>query len=125
NTAVSQFLDPTYPVSTHFVRRGDLPFELATTHFVGIAGVGLDAADYDAADPANITKRGVLSYDKGMSLAEIQKGHGLSNTILMLQVPPDKVPAPQPWIAGGGSTLRGVPDKNSIAPFAFQTTGPD
>jgi hypothetical protein len=124
-TLVPQFLDPTYPASTYFVTRPDLPFELAATHFVGIAGVGLDAADYDPADPANITKRGVMSYDKGMSLEEVRKGHGLGNTILMIQVPPESVAGVTPWIAGGGSTLRGVPEKNSAAPFVFSSPDKD
>jgi len=121
-TLVAQFLDPTYPPSSHFVSRPDLPFEPASTHFVGIAGIGLDAADYDPSDPALIPKRGVMSYDKGMSLEEVRKGHGLANTILMIQVPPESMTGFGPWMAGGGGTLRGVPDKNSIAPFVFSST---
>ncbi len=123
-TLVPQFVDPAYPAS-FYVARPDLPLELAATHFVGIAGVGLDAADYDPADPAVVTKRGVMSYDKGMALDEVRQGHGLGNTILMIQVPPDGLTGPTPWIAGGGSTLRGVPDKNSVAPFVFSSAGKD
>ncbi len=125
STLVPQFIDPAYPPSTHYLTRSDLPFELAATHFVGIAGVGLDAADYDPADPAMLPKRGVMGYDKGMSLEEVSKGHGLGNTIVMVQVPPDSIVGVTPWIAGGGSTLRGVPEKNSVAPFVFSGTAGD
>jgi hypothetical protein len=125
STLVPQFLDPTFQLSTHFLTRPDLPFELAATHFVGIAGVGLDAADYDPADPATITKRGVMGYDKGATLEEVRKGHGLGNTIVMVQVPPDSITGVGPWIAGGGSTLRGVPEKNCVAPFVFSSPGKD
>jgi hypothetical protein len=41
---------------------------------------------------------------------------GLSNTIYLIQVPPTY---PRPWIAGGGATVMGVPEKNSIAPFVW------
>ncbi|HWY86555.1 MAG TPA: DUF1559 domain-containing protein, partial [Gemmataceae bacterium] len=116
-TMVAQFLDPTYPSSSYFLTRLDLPFDAAATHFVGIAGVGLDAADYDPADPATINKRGLLGYEKGMSLEEVRKGHGLANTMLMIQVPYDSMTGVTAWMAGGGSTLRGVPEKNSVAPF--------
>jgi hypothetical protein len=124
-TLVPEFLDPSYPPSTYSLTRPDLPFEPAATHFVGIAGVGLDAADYDPADPATITRRGVMSYDKGLSLEEVRKGHGLAATIVMVQVPPDSMAGATPWMAGGGSTLRGVPKKNSMAPFVFSSTGKD
>ena len=47
---------------------------------------------------------------------EIRKGRGLSNTMVMVQIPHDGPGGVAPWIAGGGATLRGVPEKNSIAP---------
>ena len=122
-TMVAQFLDPTYPSSSYFLTRPDLPFDAAATHFVGIAGVGLDAADYDPADPATINKRGILNYNKGVSLEEVRKGHGLGNTMLMVQVPFDGLTGVSPWMAGGGSTLRGVPEKNSVAPFIIEGKG--
>ena len=125
STLVPEFIDPSYPVRTYYVPRIDLPFDMAATHFVGIAGIGLDAADYDPADPAMGPKRGVMGYDKGMSLEEVRKGHGLGNTILMVQVPPDSIVGVTPWIAGGGGTLRGVPEKNSVAPFVFSSTDKD
>jgi hypothetical protein len=39
---------------------------------------------------------------------------GLENTIAVLQIPPD---FKTPWLAGGGSTIRGVPETDSIRPF--------
>ena len=125
STAVPQFLDPAYPLSSQYVTRPELPFELAATHFVGLAGVGLDAADYNPADPATIIKRGVFGYEQGITLDEIRQGHGLSNTIVMIQVPHDSIAGVTPWMAGGGSTVRGVPEKNSVAPFVWSTTGAD
>jgi hypothetical protein len=95
--------------------------ELAATHFVGIAGVGLDAAEYDRNDVSTAAKRGILGYDKSATIAELQRGHGTANTILMVQVPHDGLTGVSPWIAGGGSTLRGVPETNSIAPFVLTT----
>ncbi len=118
-TLIPQFVDPTYPPSSFYVAGLGLPLEPAATHYVGIAGVGLDAADYDPADPANAKKRGVMSYNNGLRLEDIAKGHGLGNTIVVMQVPPDSLTGVTPWMAGGGSTLRGVPDQNSVAPFVF------
>ncbi len=121
NTVVPQFLDPMYPDTARYVAIGDLPLDFAATHYVGIAGIGLDAASYKRGDPATDHKRGVLGYDDSASLAEVRAGRGISNTILMAQVPHDGVTGVSPWIAGGGATLRGVPEKNSIAPFVLST----
>jgi len=118
-TLVPEFLDPSYPISSRRVLNPELPFELAATHYVGIAGVGLDAADYPANDPAYDFKRGILGYDSSRGLKEVERG--LSNTVLMIQVPHDGPAGVTPWLAGGGSTLRGVPEKNSIAPFVLST----
>ena len=115
-TVVPQFLDPMYPDYSRKVGVVDLPLDFGATHFVGIAGVGMDAAAFNRNDlPPN--KRGVLGYDESLSLDEVGKGRGTSNTILMIQVPHDGVTGVSPWIAGGGATHRGVPEKNSIAPF--------
>jgi hypothetical protein len=118
-TLVPEFLDPRFPDGSRRLINPDMPFELAATHFVGIAGVGLDAADYAADDPRYDLKRGILGYESSRGLKEVD--HGLSNTVLMIEVPHDGPAGVTPWIAGGGSTLRGVPDKNSIAPFVLST----
>jgi hypothetical protein len=112
---VPEFLDATYPLGSRRVMNPELPFELAATHYVGIAGIGLDAADYSPNDPASDFKRGILGYENSRGLKEVE--HGLSNTILMMQVPHNGPAGMTPWIAGGGATLRGVPEKNSVAPF--------
>ncbi|MBI3411281.1 MAG: DUF1559 domain-containing protein [Planctomycetes bacterium] len=120
-TLVPQFLDPMYPTTSFFAAHPDMPFEVAATHFVGISGVGHDAAEYPANDPAYINKRGILGYDKSATLDEIRNGHGLSSTILLIQVPHDGLVGATPWMAGGGSTLRGVPETKSISPFVLST----
>src|SRR5262249_8807396 len=96
---------------------------LGATHYVGIAGVGDNAADFRGDDPATITKRGIFGYDRATSLAEINDvksgGRGLSNVALMIQVPHDSKVGVTPWIAGGGATVRGVPETKSIKPFVL------
>ncbi len=121
NTIVPQFLDPMYPDTSRFVSFGELPMEFAATHYVGIAGVGMDAASFKRSDPATFLQRGVLSYDESAPLDEVRQGRGLSNTILLIQTPHDGLTGVSPWIAGGGATLRGVPEKNSILPFVLTT----
>jgi uncharacterized protein (TIGR03067 family) len=121
NTLVPQFLDPSYPYHTRQIGVDGLPLDFAATHFVGIAGIGMDAASYKRGDPATMHKQGVLGYEESASLAQVRAERGLSNTILMIQVPHDGVTGVSPWIAGGGATLRGVPEKNSIAPFVLST----
>ncbi len=118
-TIVPQLLDPQYPDQARFSTPPNVGVEMATTHVVGIAGVGLDAADYPRDDPAFIARRGVFSYDGSATLDEIRSGRGLSNTAVAIQIPHDGPVGPSPWIAGGGATIRGVPEKNSIAPFVL------
>jgi DNA-directed RNA polymerase subunit M/transcription elongation factor TFIIS len=89
------------------------PSMWAATHFVGMAGVGLDAADYRADDPATAKLRGVFGYDRETKKEEIKDG--LDQTIVLIQVPPEPK---SPWIAGGGSTVRGVSeDLDCVKPF--------
>jgi hypothetical protein len=114
---VPQFLDPTYPVFSRYVGYPGMPLEAAATHYVGIAGVGIDSADYAAGDPKLLGKLGVFGYDRSTSLETIKQGRGLSNTVLMIRVPYDGTAGVTPWMAGGGSTVRHVPDKNSLEPF--------
>lgn len=120
-TIVPEFLDPNYPVASRHVSVPGIGVNPATTHIVGIAGVGLDAADDSRDNPATFKTRGVFSYDKSATLEEIQKARGAANTIMMMQVPYDSITGVSPWMAGGGATLRGVPEKNSIAPFVSVT----
>lgn len=115
---VPEFLDPSYPDDSFTVTHPNLNYRVGGTHYVGIAGVGYDAPGYGD-DPAQQANRGVFGYERSLSLQEVRDGRGLSNTILMIQVPYDGAAGVTPWIAGGGATLRGVPHKNSIEPFVL------
>jgi hypothetical protein len=85
----------------------------AATHFVGVAGVGLDAAYYTKGDANTAGKLGVFGYDRVTKKEEIKDG--LDKTILLLQIPPDYS---TPWTAGGGGTVRGVSeDFDAVEPF--------
>ncbi len=85
----------------------------AATHFVGMAGVGMDAPYYRADDPTVAKKLGIFGYDRATKPEEIKDG--LDRTILLIQVPLDHK---SPWIAGGGSTVRGVSEElDCLKPF--------
>ena len=106
---VPQFLGQNSPEDQWRVRYPKVLVPVAATHFVGLSGIGLDAADeYKPNDP----RRGVFSYDHPTQLAEITDG--AATTIAVVQVPPD---FKTPWLAGGGSTVRGVLEKDSVRPF--------
>jgi len=120
-TLVPEFLDPTYPDQARWAPYPGIPFPLGGTNYVGIAGVGQDAPDYSASDPAVVAKLGVFGYERMTSLEEIRKNRGLSHTAVMVQVPYDGPAGVTPWMAGGGSTLRGVPEKDSVKPFVSTT----
>jgi uncharacterized protein (TIGR03067 family) len=86
---------------------------LAASHYVGIAGVGMDAADYRADDPQTAAKLGIFGYDRVTHPSEIKDG--LANTIVAVQVAADKA---RPWMAGGGSTVRAVSEEDTcVQPF--------
>jgi Protein of unknown function (DUF1559) len=105
---VPQFLAQNSPEDQWRVHYPKVLVPVAATHFVGLAGIGLDAAEEGT--PPN--RRGVFSYDRPTQFAEITDGP--QNTIAVLQGPPD---FKTPWLAGGGSTVRGVQEKDSIRPF--------
>jgi hypothetical protein len=113
STIVPQFLSPDLPRNEWFVRFPGMNLDLAATSYVGIAGVGLDAAEYKPGDSA-ATKMGIFGYDRTTPLADIDDP---ANTILLIQT----APTPRSiWIAGGGSTVRGVPETKSVEPFVTQ-----
>jgi hypothetical protein len=119
---VPQFLDPSYPQKARFAVYPGVPLELGGTHYVGLSGIGPDSADgFFRADPANVHKLGIFGYEEPMPLKAIERG--TSNTILLIQVPHDGPTGVAPWLAGGGSTVRGVPEKNSVKPFVSTTNG--
>jgi hypothetical protein len=91
--------------SMNYIRYPGVSVLLAPTRFVAVAGVGYDAASYDAKDPKVAKKLGIFGYDRVTKVSEIKDG--LQNTIALLMVP---ATAKTPWLAGGGSTVRGVSD---------------
>jgi hypothetical protein len=84
----------------------------AATHYVGIAGIGADAAEYRSDDPATAKKLGIFGYDRATKLQDVTDG--AANTIMMAQVPPTHK---RPWMAGGGSTVEGERELGSVRPF--------
>jgi hypothetical protein len=110
---IPQFLNPLYPRPAW---RANVPSlgarDQGATHVVGVAGVGEDAADYRYDDPATKKKLGMVGYNRRVGPKDVTDG--LSNTVYMIQVKPD---LPRPWIAGGGATVTGIPEKDSIKPF--------
>lgn len=114
-TLVPYFLARDTPETLWWVQYPGAPGQnFAATHFVGISGVGLDSADADFAtlDPNWQKKIGIFGYERSTKLDEIKDG--LANTIAVIQVPPQYK---TPWLAGGGSTVRGVPESESVRPF--------
>jgi len=115
-TVIPQFLAP-LPADKregYYIQYpGEKTMPLAATHFVGMAGVGLDAAEYRAGDAATAKLQGIFGYDRETKADDIKDG--LNQTILLIQVPPEPK---SPWIAGGGSTVRGVStDLDCVQPF--------
>jgi hypothetical protein len=123
-TLVPEFLDPTYPAHLQWVSYPGLPFDAAATHVVGIAGVGPEAAYLTDDDEKAQGKLGAFGFNRNLALQAIINGRGLSNTAIMIQLPPDSEAGMAPWIAGGGSTVRSIPEsepgKKSIDPFVGQ-----
>jgi hypothetical protein len=110
---IPQFLDGSAPPAFWYLQLASIQYRyFAATQFVGIAGVGLDAAEYDPADAAQAKKMGVFGYNRQTKPEDIKDGP--ANTIALIEVPPTYK---RPWIAGGGATVAGVPEKKSIDTF--------
>jgi hypothetical protein len=87
----SLFLCPSNPTRT-------LPGSPQPSHYVGVAGVGLNAAGWGAGYPGN----GVFGYDRRTRLEDITDGAG--TTMLLIETNRDN----GPWTAGGPPTVRGL-----------------
>jgi hypothetical protein len=86
---------------------------LAATHFVGIAGVGNDAAYYSDKDASVANKLGVFGYERVTRKEDLKDV--ADKTILLIQAP---LTHKAPWVSGGGATIRGVSeDIDSFKPF--------
>jgi hypothetical protein len=77
----------------------------APTHYVGIAGVGKDAATLPVRHP----KAGLFGFDRKVSFRDVTDG--LSNTMAVSEATGDST---GPWAAGGKSTLRALTTKPYI-----------
>lgn len=117
-TLVPHFLAAGSTKAAWWITYPGLNEPVAATNYAGIAGVGLDAAspDFAALDPDAEKKIGVIGYDRVTRVEDIKDG--LANTIVMIRVP---FLYKTPWLAGGGSTVRGVPEKGSVQPFVCVT----
>lgn len=116
---VPELLAPYYPQTAW---RATSPFApdhvLGATNYVAVAGVGLDIPRVDPNRPENQKLVGMTGYNWGSKPEDVKDG--LSNTIYMLQTPPG---LQQPWIAGGGATVRGLDPDDPM--FAFKYTHPN
>ncbi len=119
---VPELLVPDYPQSawratSPLVADGRV---MGGTNYVGIAGVGLDSPRFDPKNPAYATKVGITGYDWGSKPEEVKDG--LSNTIYLMQTPPG---LSQPWIAGGGATIRGLNEAEPMRGFTHTIGTPN
>lgn len=113
---VPEFLVPYYPADTWRATHPLAPGKsLGATNYVGLAGLGRDAARLKPAkDPKKV---GITGYDWGSKASDVTDG--LSNTAYLIQVPPGYS---RPWVAGGGATLVGVDETDPLADFVFPGT---
>jgi hypothetical protein len=119
---VPQLLVPNYPQSAW---RATSPFVadglvLGGTNFVAIAGVGRDAARYDPTSETEKHLLGITGYDWGSKVEEVTDG--LAYTIYLMQTPPG---LSQPWIAGGGATIRGLDPADPMRGFVHTFGTPE
>ena len=107
---VPEFLVPDYPQAAWRATSDLIPDgrTVGATNYVGVAGVGLDAARLNPKNPDDAKKVGMTGYDFGSKAEDVTDG--LGNTMYMIQVPPTYQ---RPWMAGGGATLMGVNDKGN------------
>lgn len=85
--------------------------DLGATHFVGLAGIGDDAAEL-LDKPEYSNRLGIFGYERETAVTDVVDG--LDKTIFMIQVRPNIA---RPWIRGGGATVQGVAETNSFEAF--------
>lgn len=81
----------------------------APTMYVGIAGLGRDAADLPSSEPLS-SDAGAFRYDTATPLELIARHDGLSQTLLFGQTTRNL----GPWIRGGPSTVRGITEDAAV-----------
>jgi len=107
---------PLEPVTNPALGPGTTEAGFPVTHYVGVAGVGADAADLEADDP----RAGVFGYNRAIRPQDIPDG--ASNTIALLGVT-GQLGA---WGAGGRSTVRGLTKQPYVnGPDGFGSGQPD
>jgi hypothetical protein len=112
---VPELLVPYYPQTAWRATSPLAPDHvLGATNYVAVAGVGLDVARASPASPEFKKLVGITGYDWGSKLEEITDGP--ATTIYLLQTPPA---LQQPWIAGGGATVRGLDPNDPLAGFKY------
>jgi Protein of unknown function (DUF1559) len=77
--------------------------EPGLTHYVGVAGVGLDAATLPASDP----RAGFFGYDRRITMKDIHDG--TSNTMLSVEA----ASSFGPWAAAGPATVCGLDSQDT------------
>jgi hypothetical protein len=88
------------------------PGSPAVTSYVGIAGLGTDAATLALPPQGSPPSRaGAFRYDAPTPLSRIEDG--LSQTLLLAET----AASPGPWLRGGFSTTRGLDDSSGAAPL--------
>ena len=106
NTTLAVLLCPNHPTYDPAARP-------APTHFVGISGVGADAAERPRGD----RRAGFFGYERVLRRLPRDLPAGISHTLMVLETASDN----GPWIAAGFPTARGVPDGERLigqgAPF--------
>lgn len=119
---VPELLVPSYPQSAWRATSQYAPdHTFGATNYVAIAGTGLGAAreDPNSTDPAVKKRLGMTGYNWGSRAEDV--ADGLANTIYMMQTPPDGLQ--QPWIAGGGATVRGFNEDDPMSGFRHANGG--
>lgn len=117
---VPELLVPDYPQSAWRAVSPMAPDHvLGATNYVAIAGSGINVARADPTSPTfPKTKVGMTGYGWGSKPADVTDG--LSNTVYMMQTPPG---LQQPWIAGGGATVRGFDENDPMGAFRYPQRG--
>jgi len=93
--------------------------DLGATHFVGLSGIGVDAAEL-ADTPENAKRLGIFGYERETAVNAVTDG--LDKTIFMIQVDSNIA---RPWIRGGGATVMGVTPTESVKPFRVMQANRD
>jgi hypothetical protein len=98
SVVIPQFISHSNPNASPLITYPGVPLDVAATNYIGVAGVGRDAADNPPGNPKN----GVFGYYRETKPDDVKDG--LDKTIVLLQIKPGLTP----WLAGGGATVRGV-----------------